>query len=285
MRQFFKSTQFKIFALVICALFFGTMLAVISDSSTSPLTKVIGTVFSPIQKFSGYVSEKVNWFESNFASAGAYKTKNDELKEKIAEYESMLADYDEMKHKISSYEDMLSVKEKNKDFELQPANIIGTDAANMFSSLIIDKGSNDKIAVNDPVVCGNYVVGLIKKVNPTYSVVSTLLNPSVNISAIESKTRETAYVTTNIDQAEDGRCILAGLERMTEVSPGGIVLTSGIGGIYPKGLIIGTVVQICETGYDLTNYAVIKPGADIRSLEDVFVITDFEGQGIEQIEN
>lgn len=285
MRQFLKSTQFKVFVIVLCTLFVGTVLAMVSESSSSPLTSAVGTVFAPVQKLSGFISEKFSWFESSFSSAGAYKTENGELKEKIAEYESMLADYDDIKHKISSYEDMLGVKENNKDFVLQPANIIGTDSADLFSSLIIDKGSNDSIAVNDPVVSGNYVVGIVKKVHPTYSVVSTLLNPSLNISALESKTRETAYVTTNIEQSEDGRCILAGLERLTAVSPGGIVVTSGIGGVYPKGLIIGTVSQVCETGYDLTNYAVINPGADIRALEDVFVITDFEGQGVEQIEN
>lgn len=285
MRQFFKSTQFKIFVVVLCALFVGAVFAVVGQNDSSPFTSVVSTVFSPLQKLTGAISDKFGWFQSSFASASVYKNENEQLKELIAEYESKLVEYDDIKHKISSYEEMLGVKAENPDFVLQPANIIGTDVADVFSSLIIDKGTNDGVKVNDPVVSGNYLVGIVKKVNPSYSVVLTLLNPSVNVSAIESKTREAGYVTTNLENSENARCILAGLERTTSVSPGGIIVTSGIGGIYPKGLIIGTVLQVLETGYDLTSYALINPGADIPLLEDVFVITKFKGQGIEKIKN
>ncbi|MCM1364337.1 MAG: rod shape-determining protein MreC [Faecalibacterium sp.] len=283
MRRFIKSIQFRVFVFVLCALLVGTIIAVATENSVSPASAVVGTVFSPLQKVTGKISEKLSWFSSSFASAGTYKNENDRLKEKIAEYENQLADYNEIKHKISSYETMLGVKQDNPDFELEPANIIGTDAADAFSSLIIDKGSGDGVSVNDPVVYGNYLVGVVRKVNESYSIVETILNPAVNISAIESKTRETAYVTTNTAQSSAGKCILAGLERSTSVSPGGIVMTSGIGGIYPKGLIIGTVSQVCQSEYDISSYAVINPGADVNSVEDVFIITSFKGQGIEEI--
>lgn len=283
MRRFFKSVQFRVLIFVMCAILVGTIIAVATENSVSPASTVVGTVFSPMQKLTGKIAEKFNWFSSSFASVGAYKNENDRLKEQIAEYENQLVDYDEIKHKIASYETMLGVKDKNPDFKLEPANIIGTDAADAFSSLIIDKGSGDGVSVNDPVVYGNYLVGVVRKVNESYSVVETILNPAVNISAIESKTRETAYVTTNTAQSSAGKCILAGLERSTAVSPGGIVTTSGIGGIYPKGLIIGTVSQVCQSEYDISSYAVINPGADVNAIEDVFVITSFKGQGIEEI--
>lgn len=283
MRHFFKSVQFKIFIFVISAVFFGMVIAVATGDGVSPLSVAAGTVFTPLEKLTGTISEKFSWFSSSFASAGAYKNENERLKEKIAEYENQLVEYDEMKRKITSYEEMLEVKENNQDFVLESANVIGTDNADVFSSIIIDKGKNDGVEVNDPVVYGNYLVGVVKKVNESYSVVRTVLNPKVNISATESKTRETGYVTSDISKTESGKCILAGLERTTAVSPGGIVVTSGIGGIYPKGLIIGTVSQVLESSVDISSYAVITPGVDIESVEDVFVIKEFEGQGIEEI--
>lgn len=283
MRQFFKSVQFKIFIFVLCAVVVGTVIAVATADSISPASMVVGTVFSPVQKLAGKVAEKLDWFSSSFASAGAYKNENDALKEKIAEYESMIADYDEMKRKITSYEKMLEIKEKNRDFELENANIIGTDNADIFTSLIIDKGTSDGVSVNDPVVYGNYLVGVVKKVNESYSVVQSVLNPKVNVSAIESKTRETGYITSDIRQAESGKCILAGLDRSTAISPGGIVMTSGVGGTYPKGLIIGTVSQVLQSEYNISCYAVITPGAELDKIEDVFVITSFKGQGVEKI--
>ncbi len=283
MLQFLKSKKFKTFTLVICALLIGAVIAVATSDSSSPVTNVIGTVFSPLQKAAGYIADNVGWLGDSFRSSGSYKNEIERLRQKVAEYENQLVDYNDMLEKIASYETMLGVKEKNPDYALERASIIGTDSADMFTSLIIDKGSNDGVSVNDPAVYGSYVVGIVKKVHPSYSVVQSVLNPDINISALDSKTRETAYVTTTSEYALKGSCLFSGLERTTAVSPGGIILTSGIGGIYPKGLIIGTVSEVCESGYDLSNYAVIEPGVNVKEIEDLFVITDFDGQGIEEI--
>ncbi|MBQ8504420.1 MAG: rod shape-determining protein MreC [Clostridia bacterium] len=283
MLQFLKSSKFKTFIFVIAALLVGAIIAIATQGSSSPITDAVGTVFMPLQKATAFISEKVNWFEDSFASAGSYKKEVERLQQKIAEYESQLADYNDIQHKLESYETMLGVKENNPDFTLQRASVIGTDSADMFTSLIIDKGSNDDVSENDPVVSGNYVVGIVKKVHPSYSVVESILNPDVNISAIESKTRETAYLTTTIEHSQNGNCILSGLSRTTSVTPGGLILTSGIGGTYPKGLIIGTVSEVVESKYDLSSYAVVEPGVDVREIEDLFIITDFAGQGVEEI--
>lgn len=279
-----KSKQFRVFAFVLCALFVGLITAVASENPSSPVSSAIGSVFGPLRTAAGKAGDKLSWFEKSFASAGAYRAENDRLKEKIAEYESELAGYNEAKHKLASYETILGVKEENPDFELQMANIVGRDSVNIFSSFIINKGSGSGVSVNDPVISGNCLVGVVKKVNGSYSVVASILNPSVNVSAIESRTRETAYVTSDVEQAENGRCVLQGLSRTTEVSPGGIVLTSGIGGIYPKGLIVGTVSRVFRSDMDISSYAVITPGADVNEIEDVFVITSFEGQGVKELD-
>ena len=283
MLNFLKSRKFRTFLIVITALLMGSVIAVATASSASPFTSAVGTLFSPIQKLSDFISDKVDWFSESFASAGSYKKEIERLEKKVAEYENQLVEYNDIKQKLSSYETMLGVKEENPDFKLERARIIGTDSADMFTSLILDKGSNSGIAANDPVIYCNYIVGMVKKVHPSYCIVESVLSPEINISALESKTRETAYITTTIEFSQKGNCILSGLERTTAVTPGGIILTSGIGGLYPKGLIIGTVSEVCESNHDLSNYAVIEPGADIKEIEDVFVITDFEGQGIEKI--
>ena len=283
MLNFIKSSKFKTFLLVICALLIGAVIAVATKSSASPFTSALGTLFSPVQRLSAFIAEKVDWFEESFASAGNYKKEIERLEKKVAEYEQQLVEYNDIKQKLTSYETMIGVKEENPDFKLERSRIIGTDSADMFTSMIIDKGSKSGIAANDPVIYGKYVVGIVKKVHPSYSVVESILNPEVNISALESKTRETAYITTTIDFSRKGNCILSGLERTTQVTPGGIILTSGIGGLYPKGLIIGTVSEVCESTYDLSNYAVIQPGVDIKEIEDLFVITSFDGQGIEEV--
>lgn len=283
MLQFLKGRKFRTFLLVICALLFGAVMAMVSQNASTPVTNAVSIVLRPLQKLSDSVSDKLQIAGDYFRSSASYKSENERLKQKIAEYENQLVEYNDIAEKLSSYETMLGVKEENPDFELCGADIIGTDSGDLFTSLIIDKGSNNGISAKDPVVYGNYLVGVVKKVNESYSVVRTVLNPGVNISAIESKTRETGYVTTDIERSENGKCFIEGLDRNTSVSPGGLVLTSGIGGIYPKGLIIGTVSQVLQSDYDISCYAVITPGAEIENIEDVFVITSFKGQGIEEI--
>lgn len=280
MLQFLKSAKFKIFLIVICTVMTGSVIAVATVSSSSPVTSAVGIVFKPLQKLSGFISEKIDWFSASFESAGAYRDEIEQLNQKIAEYENRIASYDDMEHKIKTYEAMLGVKELNDSFVLEDCNVIGADSMDMFSSIIIDKGSNSDVAYNDPVISGNYVVGIVKKVHPTYSVVETILNPDTKISALESKSREIAYVTTTMEFSQKGNCILAGLSRSSSITPGGIIVTSGIGATYPKGLIIGTVSEVNESEYDLSSYAVIEPGVDVSQLEDVYVIKEFAGQGI-----
>ena len=283
MLQFLKGRKFRAFLLVICALLFGCVMAFVSQNSSTPVTNAVSIVFSPLQKLADSVSDRIQDVGDYFRSSGSYKSENERLKQKIAEYEHQLVEYNDMAQKLSAYETMLGVKEEKPDFELCGADIIGTDSGDMFTSLIIDKGSNHGISAKDPVVYGNYLVGVVKKVHPTYSVVETFLNPGVNISAIESKTREVSYVTTTVQYMRSGLCIMESLDRTTAIAPGGLVITSGIGGLYPKGLIIGSVKEIGESKFELSSFAVIEPGAKLQELENVFVITAFEGQGVEEI--
>lgn len=283
MLQFLKGRKFRTFLLVICALLSGSVLAMVSDGASTPVSNAVSIVFTPVQKLADVVSDKVQDAGAYFRSSASYKNENERLKQKIAEYENQLAQYGDMAQKISSYETMLGVKEENPDFELCSADIIGTDDGDLFTTLIINKGSNHNVSAKDPVVMGNYLVGIVKKAYPSYSVVETILNPGINISAIESKTREVAYVTTDLEHVKNGLCLMESLDRTTSITPGGLVVTSGIGGLYPKGLIIGSVKEISESKFELSSYAVIEPGVEINEIEDVFVITAFEGQGIEEI--
>ncbi|MFI3141718.1 MAG: rod shape-determining protein MreC [Clostridia bacterium] len=280
MLQFFKSKKFNAFVAVICALLLGLVIAITTQNSVSPISSFFGSIFSPLQELSSKISEKLDWFEESFAFSGSYQQEIERLNADIAEYERQLVDYEDMLNKIESYEAMLEIKEENEDFLFERADVIGSDTTDVFNSIIINKGSNDDISVNDAVISGNYVVGVVSKVYPTYSIVSTILSESVNISAMDSSSREIAYVSTTIEFSENGYCLMQPLTSDTAISPGSLIITSGIGGIYPGGMIIGTVIQIEDSKYDLSSYAVIEPGIDVTQLEDVYVITYFDSQGV-----
>ena len=285
MQRLFQSKRFKAFLAIIAALLVGVILSLVTSSHSSPASSLSGYVLKPVQKLSAFVSEKMLDFSLSFRSSNSYRERIDELEAQIAQYEKELVDYEQTKHKLESYQSVLGLKEENPDYELLPADIIGRDSLDVFNSFMIDKGSADGVKVNDPVVYGSYVVGVVHSVKRSYSVVWTVFNPKVNISAYETRTREAGYSTTTTELALEGKCLFSGLDKTTNVAVGGQVCTSGLGRIYPKGLIIGKITEITDSTYNASVNAVIEPVIDLTELEDVFVITDFDEQDIADIDD
>lgn len=279
MRNFLKSTSFKILLaaaiLLLACIIAGATLA----GGTSPLTSVIGTVFSPLQKGSAYIAEKFDDFSGGFISADSYKDRVAELEQQVAEYQSKLVDYEKLQKQVESYEKFLGVKEKNPDFQFAVGTVIGRDAADVFDSFVLNCGTNDGVSVGDPVISGEYLIGYVSETTLTTCTVLSVCDPKVNAAAYEIRTGETGYTETTAKLGVEGKLKLTGLSRSTAVAPGGIVCTSGVGGVYPRGLIIGTVTAVEKEEGDISYYAEIQPEIDLSEVQDAFVITDFEGKG------
>lgn len=278
MVRFFKSTVFKIFAVVLAALLAGSIISVASRSGSSPLTKITSVVFGPAARLASSVTADIKGLPISFRSSSYLKRENESLQAEIDKLKSQLVDYDQVVHKNELYKEFLELKEEHSDYEFAEAAVIGRDAADRFGTLTLNKGSSKGISVNDPVIYGEYLVGVVTSVTPTQCVVSTLLNPKVNVSCYETRTREVSYVTTTVELADEGHCRMSGLPVNTAVSDGGIVCTAGVGGVYPRDLIIGSVVDIVDATVDISASAIIEPGVDYSQLTDVFIITSFDGQ-------
>ncbi|MEG2720204.1 MAG: rod shape-determining protein MreC [Oscillospiraceae bacterium] len=279
MRYFFKSTSFKILLVLVVLLLAGVIAAASFSSGSSPITSAVSTVFSPLQNFSSYIANKFENFSGGFISSKSYMKRIDELENQVADYQSKLVDYEKIKKQLESYEKFLEVKEKNPDFKFVSGTVIGRDSADMFHSFVLNCGTNDGVKVGDPVIHGEYLIGVVKEVSLTSAVVLTIVDPKINTAAYEIRTGEIGYTTTTAKLGINGILKLSNLAKDTSVAPGGIVCTSGIGGVYPRGLIIGTVTAVNKEEGDISYYAEVKPEIDISAVGDAFVITDFEGKG------
>ena len=280
MRSFFSSTRFKGFLGVFAVLLIGMIFAGVTENGTSPASTVFGTVFSPLQSLSSGIADSVKDFSVYFRSAKSYADRVSELEKQLADSQSQMVDYEKTKQQLELYEEFLELKEENEDFKFASASVIGKDGTDAFGTFTLNKGELDGVKVNNPVIYGKYLVGVVVKTAPTYCVVNTILNPDVNVSADEVRTRESSFVTTNAELAKKGPCCLSGLVRSTSIAPGGIVCTSGVGGIYPADLIIGVVEEVKNDTTNISSYAVINSQVDFEQLRDVFVITEFRGMGV-----
>ena len=279
MRKFLHSFQFKVIVAVLAVLIAGIVTAAVTYNSASPVSSVFGTIFEPVHHLTAKISEGFRSFTGSFVSSDTYRAENEELKKQVEQYQNELADYEEMKRQNEQYEQLLQVREQHPDQKYETAIVIGRDTSDPFGGFSINAGSTSGVSVNDPVISGSYLVGIVTDVYPTYSKVRTILDPKINISAYEIRTREEGVVSGTSELAASGLCRLTNLTSTTAVSPGGVVYTSGVGGLFPRDLIVGTVSEIRGSESDISSYAVLKPGVDILSLQDVTVITEFDGQG------
>ncbi len=281
MARFFKSTAFKIFAVVAAALLAGSLFALVSRSGSSPVNSAVSFVFGPLTRLSTYVAAQFEDLPISFKSSSALSAQVDELEKKVDTLTDQLVDYEQVKQKNKFYQEFLELKEEHSDYEFVEAAVIGRDAADNLGYFTINKGSLHGISKNDPVIYGEYLVGVVESVTPTQCKVSTVLNPKVNVSAYEVRSRDSGFVTSSVELAREGYCCMPGLKASTAITTGGIVCTSGIGGVFPRDLIIGKVDDVVEATVDISSSAIIKPGVDFNKLTDVFVITSFDGQSVQ----
>lgn len=276
MEKFFKGTTFKVLLAIALTLICATVLATVVPTGTSPLTDALSFVTSPLHRAASYVSSKFDNLTGGLVSSKSYQNRIAELEQQVAEYQRDLVDYEKAKKQLESYEAFLDVREKNPDYTWVSCTVTGRDAADVYGSFTINRGSNHGIKVNDAVIYSEYLIGVVTEVTPTTAVVSSVFDPRVNVAAYEIRTGEPGYTSSTYETGLTGTCCLSGLDRNTAVSKGGIVCTSGTGGIFPKDLIIGTVTSVEQSTTELSAYAVIELAVDSNDIHDCFVITAFE---------
>lgn len=275
MKRFFKSYTFKAFAAVIAVLLCGSALSALTYEKESPFSMAVSFVFGPVERLAAKAAAGLDDLQISFRSSSYYEEKVKELNKELSASRAKVADYEQLQQKLDLYEKFLEIKEDNPDYRFVPASNISSDPSGAYGTMTLNKGSLHDIEVDDPVIFESYLVGVVTSVSPTQCTVSTLLNPGVFVSAYEIRTREAGYIETTASLSDNGLIRLAGATRTTAMSTGGIVTTSGTGGIYPKDLLIGEITEITDATENISAYAIIKPYVDFDSLIDVFIITDF----------
>ena len=278
MKDFFHSNGFKALLGIVCVLF-GVILYT-AGAGGSVFSDLLGFVAIPMQKVSTVVTNNAAVAAKGVTrSASDLQKENDELKKEIEALNTKLIDYYQIKQENEQFRAFLELKQDNKDFIFVSGAVVGRDPNDLFYSFTVDKGSLAGIRVNNPVITNSGVVGWVSSVSSTFCRVTTILSADTSISAIDKVNRESGVTGSDIKLADQGLLKLRYLTAETTVKQGDIIVTSGLGGIYPKDLPIGKVESVGPEGYDVSYSALVKPLVDVKNVQDVFIITDFLGQG------
>lgn len=278
MKDFFHTNGFKVLIAVVFILF-GLMLYTASTGS-SIVSNLLGFVSTPMQKVSTVVTNNAAvTAQSVTRSNEELLAENAALKNQVDELNKKLINYYSYQQENAQLRKFLELKNENPDFKPVSAAVIGRDPNDVFYNFQIDKGTLSGISLNDPVITDSGVVGWISSVNSSYSRVTTILSPDTKMSAIDKVNRDSGVISSNIKMADSGLLKLGYLSAGTTVKAGDVIVTNGLGGLYPRNLPVGTVTKVGNEESDVSLYAEVKPFVDVKTVRDVMVITSFQGQG------
>ena len=276
MKDFFDTWKFKI--LVIVAVFLVGIMAYAGANGrlTAAPQELLSVVLTPFQKVTSALSGGIGSVWEKYTSIDDVMDRNEQLEAENAELRQQMVDYDRIKAENDAYKALARIQDTNSEASYVSAFVIGRDPLDEFGGFTLDQGSTDGVAVNDAIISDRgYLLGVVVEVDATSCKVMTILHPSFNAAGVISRTRENGIITGSADYAADGQCVLTNLDRATEARKGDQVITTGLGGVFPANLLVGTVQEVVPEQSGKSSSAVILPGADPRTVKHVFIITEY----------
>ena len=276
MKDFFDTWKFKI--LVIVAVFLVGIMAYAGANGrlTAAPQELLSVVLTPLQKVTSALSGGAASVWEKYTSIDDVMDRNEQLEAENAELRQQMVDYDRIKAENDAYKALARIQDTNSEASFVSAFVIGRDPLDEFGGFTLDQGSTDGVAVNDAIISDRgYLLGVVVEVDATSCKVMTILHPSFNAAGVISRTRENGIITGSADYAADGQCVLTNLDRATEARKGDQVITTGLGGVFPANLLVGTVQEVVPEQSGKSSSAVILPGADPRTVKHVFIVTEY----------
>ena len=268
----FKNNTFKAIAAIVVVLVGMALYAGVNGKLTTFPQQVMGAVAVPFKQFTAKMSDKFSVWQDRTLNIDQIIAENEQLKQENYELKRKQIDYDKIKIENEQYEKFLSIKEENPEYEITSASVIGRDGLDKFYSFTIDAGENSGLEVNDVVLSSLGVVGVVVETGPNYSRVSTILSPSVSVACFVSSTRDTGVVCGDSLYSNEGKTVIKYLPKNTKAQVGDIISTTGMGEVFPKDLLVGTIESIHTDTSGNYNYAIVKPASEIAEVKTVFVI-------------
>ena len=250
----------------------------IFSSTASPLGNIVGVITSPFRSAAQSVADWYNEKQDYFADNRALRAANEELKRQIAEMQADVRDAETALEENERYREMLGLREKHRSFELESARVLNRSRSNWTSSLTLNCGTDYGIAVGDCVITERYeLVGVVSEAGYNWCTVLTVIDTDSSLGARVFRTGDVGLAQGDFALMGQGLLKLSYLPNEgSQLLPGDLVLSSGLGGYYPADLTIGSVREVRTDDSGAASYAVVQPAADLETLTQVFVVKDFE---------
>ncbi|MBI2604505.1 MAG: rod shape-determining protein MreC [Deltaproteobacteria bacterium] len=224
-------------------------------------------VTAPVQEAITYAVDHAAHFLQRYIFVVNLNKTHAEVVEENRRLNNALHNFKEMEAESKRLRALLQLQERIPESKIT-AQVIAKDVSIEFKSIRINKGARAGIEKGMAVVTHEGVVGKILRTAPEYSDILTMLDDLSSIDAIVQRSRAHGLLEGMTDTA----CILKYVLRTDDIEAGDTIVTSGLDGIYPKGLMLGNVLKVAKKSYGITQTVVVRPSVDFSKLEEVLVI-------------
>ena len=249
-----------------------TLVVVFSNAeyNSSFFGNAIDKIVSPLQNGLAYLKNKVSGNQSFFSDIQKLKDENGELKKKNSELEQSLRELEIIKSENETLKESLGLKEKYAEYKAIPGYIISKDISNYSKTFIINIGSRDGVEENMTVIADKGLVGHIISVTENTSKVRTIVDTASSTSCILSTSNDSVVAKGILDSDKELKAMYVSSD--TNLIQGDTVQTSGIGGIYPRGILVGNIKRIVDTQNITDRYAIIETAVDFNKINAILVV-------------
>ncbi len=232
------------------------------------------TGFSPVQGFFSQLGTRAVGFVYGVFDYQRLQEENQRIRDELARQENFRQQLLELQKDNYRLREMLDFKQRT-EYELIPAEVIARDPSHWFETITINKGYVDGVEQNMAVLTSEGLVGNIYFVSRNASKVLLLTDSRRAVSSLVQRSREPGTVGIVEGYPEmKGFLRMINLPPEANIQPGDNIISSGLGGIFPKGLIIGQVLEIEKDHFGLLQRAIIKPAVNFNRLEEVFIVLE-----------
>ena len=264
-----------LFAAAVIAVVLAVM-SVLSYTS-SPLVNAANTIAAPFRAaytaVATWFNDKQNYYKDNTA----LEEENAALKKHLAEMEKEIRQAEEANAENQRLRELLNLSQKREDFEFESAYITEHAVTNWTSTLTLDKGTKYGVEVKDCVIDETgALVGVVSEVGYNWCTVMTIVDTDMSLGAQVFRTKDLGLAVGDFSLMAEQRLRLDYLPAGCQLLGGDLVETSGLGGYFPSGLVIGTVEEVQKDDSGTTSYAILAPAVDFDELTEVFIIKSFD---------
>lgn len=273
MRHFFSN---KIKVILALSLLLAVLLGLaVSLTGKSVPADFLQSALTPLRSGAYALTGQAQRFYNYIFEFDKLKAENELLKEQLAALQEEARKADLLLRENESLKELLELKKANKDYEMTAAYVISRSSNDWNKTFTIDRGENAGIGVGMVAITSKgEVTGIVSEVGRNYAVVKSVLDSSLEISALIASSGYSGVVSGNYISGHSDLLRMNYLSSTAIIRTNDQVVTAGAG-LYPRNLILGNIVDAGFDDLGVAKYALLKPAADINNLEQVYILMGY----------